>query len=235
MSSNVMFYGKIVALDRDLHRSFAIDVGDERFAFARRAHVVPAVVQEFGPASPHLPIVFLPGATAPVPVFLVGMRAGHNACIDVGGRWVGDYVPAFLRRYPLIYGEVAGGEPVVCIDEERPTTDGPIERLFTDSGEDTPALVERIRLMNEYFAGAGTTDRFVAALVEFDLLQAVTIDARFDGGESRALHGFLTVDEKRLAALTDAAVLRLHRDGFLGATYAHLCSLGCLDRIRRLS
>lgn len=235
MTSNVMFYGKIVALNRDVHRDFVVDTGAERFGFARSAHVVPAIVQEFGAAAAHLPIVFLPGGTAPVAVFLVGLRAGHNACIDAEGRWIGDYVPAFLRRYPLIYGEVAGADAVVCIDETCRAAEGGGERLFTETGEDTPMLVERIRLMNEYFVGAKTNDRFVAMLTELGLLQAVTIDARFESGESQALHGFMTVDEKRLAELSDEDVLRLHRAGFLGPIHAHLCSLGSLDRVRRLS
>lgn len=77
----------------------------------------PAVIDEFVVASRHLPIVFVPTASKPTPVFLLGAQPGENRHVDPAGAWTGGYVPAYVRRYPFIIGDNAGAEPLVCIDE----------------------------------------------------------------------------------------------------------------------
>lgn len=231
MGQDVLFYDRIVPLDRRGHRDARLDPGADRFAFARGSHVVPAVVDELVVGGRSMPIVFVPGSAVPSPVFLVGLRANRNALIGENGSWSGDYVPAFLRRYPLIYGEVDGAEPIACID---PTNIAPTgEPLFNDDGTETPFLAERLRLMNDYFAAAKRTEPFVARLVALSLLRPVTIDASFRGGDVASLHGLLTIDATRLEALPDADFLALRADGFLPAIYAALASLGTLDALRR--
>lgn len=234
--NSVIFYGNIIPLDRDNHRNFALDIDDDRFGFSAGSHLVPAVFDEFVAAAPSLPIVFLPGVSAPVPVFLVGLRAGKNALVSAEGRWLGNYIPAYVRRYPLMFGEIEGRAPITCIDSDYTLPKGKAgERIFTDEGEERPVLVERIRLMNEFFLAAKRGESLVKTLVDLDLLRAVTIDAKFESGESLALHGMLTVDPGRLDEISDDEFLRLRKEGLLPAIYAHISSLSCIDAIRKLS
>jgi hypothetical protein len=231
-----MLYRDIVPLNRERHRNVRLDTSEKRFAISAGSHVIPAVVQEFSTASTHLPIVFMPGVGLPVAVFLVGLRSGKSALVGCEGEWKGEYVPAYLRRYPLMFGEVEGREPLVCIDETYSASENNGgERLFTDSGEDTPLLGERVRLVNEYFFAAKVNDVFVKTLVDLDLLHSIMIDAKFHSGESLALHGLLAVNEQKLNTLPDEDFLRLRKDGFLVAIYAHLFSLANIDRVRKLS
>lgn len=236
MADSVIFYGNIIPLDRDNHRDFSFDVGDDRFRFAATSHVVPAVFDEFVAAAAHLPIVFLPGVSAPVPVFLVGLRAGKNALVSGEGRWLGNYIPAYLRRYPLMFGEIEGRDPITCIDSSyAPPHDKPGERIFSHEGAELPVLVERMTLMNEFFHAAKRGESAVATLVQLDLLRPVTIDAKFESGESLALHGMLTVDAGRLSELSSDDFLRLRNEGLLPAIYAHMMSLNAIDGVRKLS
>jgi hypothetical protein len=231
-----MFYGDIVPLDRDRHRAFRLDTSPNCFGIAAESHVVPALVQEFGVASTHLPIVFLPGAGLPVTVFLVGLRNGKSNFVGSNGEWLGNYIPAYLRRYPFMFGEVEGRDPIVCIDAAYRAPGGDSgARIFSDEGEDTPLLVERIRLMNEYFDAAKVNETFIKTITDLGLLRPITIDARTPSGESLAVHGLLTVDEQKLNALPDEDFLRLRKDGFVGAIYAHLCSLANIEHVRKLS
>ncbi|WP_246685530.1 SapC family protein [Methylobacterium sp. WL103] len=46
-----------------------------------------------------------------------------------------------------------------------------------------------------------------------------------DTGDTHTLHGAQGVDERALAELPDADLLRLRREGWLAAIYAHLVSL----------
>jgi hypothetical protein len=231
-----MLYSDIVPLDRERHRDFRLDVSDERFAVAGRAHVIPALMQEFATASSHLPIVFLPGSQAPVAVFLVGLRTGQSALVDSSGHWRGEYVPAYLRRYPFMFGEVAGGEPIVCIDGQyKPPVEGEGERIFSGTGEDLPILVERVRLMNEYYGASKANETFVKTLNELALLRSISVDAKFPTGESVSMQGLLMVDEEKLNTLPDEVFLRLRKEGLLPAIYAHLLSLATVENLRKLS
>ena len=237
MAESPLFYQNIVPLDRARHRDLRLVRDEKPFVFATTSHVIPAVVDEFAAAARFLPIVFIPAAPHPSPVFLVGTRAGQNLYVDSGGKWIDPYVPAFVRRYPFMLGTPEGASPVICIDDKyeglRQRGDG--ERLFAEDGADTPLLQEYARLTETYFAAARRTETFLETLSALQLLRSVTIEIRSDTGGSTALHGFLTIDENRLNALPDADFLKLRAEGFLPAIYAHFFSLTAVDRLRQLS
>ena len=236
LADSVIFYGNIIPLDRDNHRDLSLDIDDDRFGFSAGSHIIPAVFDEFVAAAPHIPIVFLPGVSAPVPVFLVGLRAGRNGLVSAEGRWLGNYIPAYVRRYPLMFGEIEGRDPVTCIDSAYALPKGKSgDRIFTAEGAERPVLVERIRLMNEFFLAAKRGEAAVKTLIDLNLMHPVTIDAKLESGETLALHGMLTVDSGRLNELSDEDFLRLRREGLLQPIYAHISSLSCIDAIRKLS
>ena len=236
MTSGLLFYSDAIPLNREAHRHYRVPTDAQRFGFASGSHLVPAVIDEFTAAAPHLPIVFVPGAGAPAACFLVGLRSGRNALVSPEGNWRGDYAPAYLRRYPFVLGEVEGADPLVCIDAAFAPREAPEgEALFTEEGGDTPALLDNIRLTNDFFLAAKRTEAVVKTLAELGLFRSVTIEAKFESGEALALHGFLTVDEEKLSVLSDEAFLRLRKMGLLAPIYAHLASLACVERVRKLS
>ncbi len=233
MAAGPMFYDAVVALNRDTHRNLRLDQAEAPYLFAANAHVIPALVDEFATASRTSPIIFAPGSPAPSPVFLVGLRPGQNAHVDASGKWVGRYIPAFVRRYPFILGETGQNGSVACIDERFPgfkKSSG--ERLFHDDGSDTPFLQQKIRLINDYFIAAKRTGAFVQALQDLQLLQPVTIETNVPGGPSAALHGLFVINEAKFNALAAEDLLKLRDKGFLGAVYAHLLSLNSMDELR---
>ena len=155
MNFGLLFYSDAVPLNRETHRHYRVATDAQRFAFASGSHLVPAVIDEFTAAAPHLPIVFVPGAGVPAACFLVGLRSGRNALVTPQGGWLGDYAPAYLRRYPFVLGEVEGADPLICIDAglaSREAPDG--EALFAEDGGDTPLLLDNIRLTNDFFLAA---------------------------------------------------------------------------------
>jgi hypothetical protein len=233
MTNQLLFYRDVVPLNRDVHKDAKIDFKPERYTQYRASHLVPAVIDEFLAASAHLPIVFMPTAEGPAACFLLGLRSGVNACVDEAGSWRGDYIPAYLRRHPFILGEVEGSDPLICIDQQSITKEG--EALFNSEGKESPILMEFIRLTNEYFVSSKRTETFSKELVRLNLLRSVNIDAKFASGETLALYGCLTIDEEKLAALSDEDFLQLRKSGFLPAIYGHLASLANIERIRRLS
>jgi hypothetical protein len=231
MVDNPIFYKEIVPLDRMHHKSFRLKGEPPRYKFAAQSHVVPAIVDEFGMGGRTLPIVFLPGAKVPSAVFLLGMNPGDNRLIASDGRWEDIYVPAYLRRYPFIIGEVEGAESIVCIDQSSELfgTDAG-QPLFDESGEETALLQDKIRFINDYLVAARRTDEFVKTMAELDLFQTVTIDVQPAAQDRRVMHGLMMIDLQKFNALPDKEFLRLRQLGFIPMVYAHLASLANLDR-----
>lgn len=229
MSDLPLFYRSVVPLNRDGHRTLRL-AEPARFGFARDAHLIPAVIDEFAAACRHLPILFLPEGPVPTPVFITGFRPGRSMLVDANGAWTGRYLPAYLRRYPFILGEVADADPLVCLDEAAEGLDGSGGEagvpLFGPEGGDTPLLTERITLTRDYADAAQRTAAFGQILQDLALLRPVTIQGRDpETGDTHTLHGAQGVDEAALADLPDADLLRLRREGWLSPLYAHLVSL----------
>jgi hypothetical protein len=221
-----------VPLNRRTHRALRLQAGAPDYGFAREAHMIPALVEEFTAAAPSLPIAFLPGSARPSPVFLSGFSPGRYLFVAETGAWQAGYIPAYLRRYPFILGEAGDGGQVLCIDEGHAgfgANEG--TPLFTDAGRPSARLAEALQLARRYLEAAGQTDRFCDMLQAFGLLRAVTLNRSPPDGPASSLHGLMTVDEAALEALPDARFLELRQAGAMPALYAHLISLQALDRL----
>jgi hypothetical protein len=112
-----LFYGAPRPLDSRRHASKRLRATND-LGFARRTNSIPLNGIEFLLAVKHYPIVFTASEPA-VPVAVVGLRERENLYIRPDGSWeTGAYVPAYVRRYPFIFLEHAGGgQFTLCIDE----------------------------------------------------------------------------------------------------------------------
>ena len=79
------------------------------------------------------------------------------------------------------------------------------------------------------------TQRFIQKVVELELLDAIQIRLTYKDGQQRNVTGMYSINEKRLMELPEEKVLELHKQGFLGALYAVMMSLGQLNRLVELS
>lgn len=68
-------------------------------------------------------------------------------------------------------------------------------------------------------------------LVEKDLLREMRFDAELPDGQKLQVDGFLTIDEKRVAALPDADILQMYRNGVMGLIHAHYVSMGNMRKL----
>jgi hypothetical protein len=229
---NPLFYRNVVPLNRDAHRSLRIKAPEKPLEYARSAHLIPAMIDEFGAMTNEIPLAFLPGAAQPAAVFVTGIKPGRNAFITEAGRWDGSYVPAYIRRYPFIIGDVADADPVLCIDDSYEGL-GQKEgaRLFSAAGKPEAPIAEGLKIANQYRAAAARTDAFTAMLQKLRLFRSISLDAKLADGETTIVHGLLIVDEQILAALPDSDFLDLRKAGYLKPIYAHLQSLGAVSKL----
>jgi len=228
-----------VALDRTKHRTLRIDrqrMGvDLSPAAALNSFFVHAV--EFSDACREYPLVFVRASQddkgrpefAPVAVF--GLTHGENLFLD-GNRWQADYIPAQLRAYPFAMARMDDQQFAVCVDRAWSgfsETEG--TALFEADGEPSAYLKEMQQYLEKLETEARRTRAFCQKLYELGLMQGMRFDATLPDGEKITVDGFLSLDEKKVAALPDATVLELHRNGILGLIHMQQVSMGNMRRL----
>jgi hypothetical protein len=232
--TQLIFYERPVALNRDRHKALRLAPIDNHFAFAARTNALPIASGEFADAARDYPIVFVGEEGGPFNVAaLVGLRDRQNLMVDAQGRWAtGCYVPAFARRYPFVLAKTEAGDKLtVCIDEvyaglgnERG------EPLFNADGSETPYLKRVLEFLQLFHTEAQRTAAFATRLKELGLLvpKVINVDR---GGERQSVNGVWIVDVAKLRSIDDARVVELYRSGYLSWIEAHLLSLGSLGRL----
>ena len=237
MSRQLMIYENATPLSAEAHRNISVRSGTS-YAFARTLNSVPIVVGEFEKVGAEYPIVFAGEGEAMTPAAVLGLRADENLFVDDKGGWTGDYVPAFLRRYPFVFasGDEAGEKLTLCIDTafEGVNEEGRGERLFDSEGNRTQYLGQMLQFTSDYQVQHNTTRAFTAKLRELDLLEPATATITLPDGTNLSLTGFQRVSAEKLAGLEDAQVLEMFRSGMLGLVHGHLGSLAHLTGLMRL-
>ncbi|MDD5030143.1 MAG: SapC family protein [Rhodoferax sp.] len=229
--SQVMFYEKPVAVNRDTHRKTKIGAVSG-FAFAARTNSIPLSGVEFIEACKEYPIVFAKVADKKVPVALVGLRDNENLFVDAEGAWDARYVPAFVRRYPFVLAEGGDDQFVVCIDEAAPaygTKDG--QPLFAKDGTNTAFLDGALNFLNAYQAQMKRTEAFVSQLDALDMLTEMSAKTELTDGRQFLFNGLYVIDEKKLQTLDEKTTANLIQSGEAGWIYAHLISLSNMSRL----
>lgn len=214
-----------VPLSKERHARFTLKQA-LGYGFSRQLNSAPIVAAEFDKAAHDHPIVFGPATgDAVAPMAILGLRNDENLCVDGNGRWVGGYIPGFLRQYPFVLArpeEVT--QFVVCIDEAAFDEGGPGPRIFDDDGRESEQLRQALSFLKEYHRQSLQTLEFGRALKSAGLLQRMVV--RFgDDHKNQTLGGFEVVDRHKLAHLPAAEVERFHRAGWLELAHLHLHSL----------
>lgn len=229
-----MFYSKPVLLSRESHGKMRI-TPHVSFGFATQLNSLYVAGAEFSEVCKEYPIVFTRVAENRIaPVAMLGLRENENLFVthDARQTWDGSYVPAFVRRYPFVLAELPGAQLGVCIDEAFPglgSQGG--EALFTASGANTPFLQNALDFLNRFQVEHMRTDTFCDRLKSLDLFTEMNAKADLFDGTSFTVNGLMVIDEQKLLALSDAKALEVFRAGELAWIYAHLLSLGNMNRL----
>jgi hypothetical protein len=229
--ADLIFYQKVVSLNSQVHKDLRLSP-QAGFPFAAKTNSVPLVAVELADAGREYPIAFVKGSDGVfLPVALLGLRENENLFVSAEGKWDARYIPAFVRRYPFVPAEAGNGEVVICIDEAAECLDRQEGELLFDGDKPGPLLQNMLNLMRDYQAQALRTQEFSRHLQENDLLVESNAQAQLPDGSTFRLNGLFVVDEKRLQALDKEKAHALFASGELGLIYAHLMSLGNLQRL----
>jgi SapC. len=224
--TELLFYHKPAPLAKDKHRDLRYQKSDN-YSFASTVNNVPVSGHEFFHCSRHYPVMFVEtSAGGFLPVALLSITANSH---QLGDRWEGVYVPAFVKRYPFALAE---NQDVVMIDEDAPhfkTAGG--ELLFDDQGEPTPELRDILEYLDALNKGHSQTLEYVKALKVKGLLSRCKSTVKLLDREVK-LDSFFVVNEHDFQdALTDEEIVDWFNRGWLGWTYAHIHSIGAVNEI----
>src|SRR6516164_2928685 len=122
-----IFYSRPRPLDATGDRGLSLQPVTD-FGFARATNSVLLGAAEYPRAMRSYPIVFT-SSEPRVAVAVLGLEGNENLFVGADGKWRhGDYIPAYVRRYPFIFLEQPGrSELTLCVDEA--------SGLLTQSGE----------------------------------------------------------------------------------------------------
>ncbi len=193
---------------------------------------------EFRNLQAHYPLVFRKTAQGQFePIALLGFQERQNLFLDQHG-WNATCLPLTIERLPFLIG-IADSEPMVHVDlnsSRVSRTAG--EPVFREHGGNTEFLERMNSVLLAIHQGIAGTAPFIAALLEYELLESFVFDIQLADGSQNRLAGFYTVNEERLAGLSGVALERLHRMGHLQAIYMMIASLSnfraLIERMNKL-
>lgn len=214
-----------VLLNNVEHKDLKIILG-RGTRFGDGETICPTFPAEFRNVLAHYPIVFRETGNAQryEPVALFGFAEGENLFASADA-WDALYVPMAVARQPFSMG-LHDDSLLVHVDLDHPKVSTTIGYpLFLEYGGQSELLEQVNSLLLALHEGLQSNANFVAALLEHDLIEPLTLDIELNNGSHNQLLGFSTINEDKLAALDGAALAHLHRHGYLMAAHQMGASL----------
>ncbi len=227
MSTQVLIYEKAIALNKDVHADWSVEVGDD-FGHTQNLNALPLLTAEFFKASREYPIVFSKAGDTVAPMVSLGLRNNENLFLDKSQKWLADYKPAFLRRYPFIFARSEDGNTfTLCVDESFSgfNQKGKGQPLFNDDGTPSPYVNNILNFLQSFQAEHARTQAFCQKLDEFDLFEPNNAVWTKPDGEQVALSGFFCISRAKLKALPPKVLSGMIEREEMDLIYAHLLSL----------
>jgi hypothetical protein len=215
--------------NKDMHGQLTYATQND-YAYAKAQTAVPLLSEEVAEASAYYPIVFATDGSAR-PLALLGLKE-QNLYLDAGNRWTAEYIPAFIRRYPFVFGH--GTENTqqlhLAIDRSAPHFAGQGDPLFTPEGEPSAVATNAMSFLTQYQAASQRTEAAHQPLLEAGVLVAKDLNQQI-GDQTHMIGGFSVIDQRKLNALSDETLARWARSGLLATVYAHWTSLRHLQKL----
>jgi|AntRauMFilla1563_2_1112583.scaffolds.fasta_scaffold00180_2 hypothetical protein len=220
-------FEKAEVLDREKHASLRFKPVTD-FRFMRSVIGGPVASSEMRKAAREYPIVF-PTVGRHLPLAQFGVHEKMNAFVDADNKWLGEYIPAHVRRYPFVLGDKGNGTDFfVMADLRGLSSDSTAEALFGKKDAEGAAEQDVVERATEFLVNFEqellATQALVEPLYEKDVLVAKTVTLQKPGMNDARVSGFQIVDRDRLRALDDVTIAAWERSGLLDLVSLHLAS-----------
>ncbi|MGI9305463.1 MAG: SapC family protein [Gammaproteobacteria bacterium] len=235
MTTQVQFYELVTPISVERHGEWSVETGID-YSFAAQANSVPVLAVEFAHAAGEYPIVFAGEGDTILPLAVLGLVDKQNLYVGEEGTWKGNYVPAFVRRYPFVFSTADDGETfTLCIDERYTgfNREGRGRRLFDVDGKGTDYLDRIVNFLKEYQAQYQRTRAYCQKLSELELLEPMQAQMTVRSGQRLSMTGFMAVNREKLKGIEAQMLAELAHTNELELTYLHLNSLNRFTNMAR--
>jgi len=228
-------YKNLVVLDKEKHKSLKVKPMKD-LMFAKDLAFVPVMASEVELVGKTFPVVFTADEN-PMLIALISL-GGENLAINENGKWIAEYVPLFLRKYPFSVASTQENpkQKIILIDEDSDLVskrEG--KALFTKDGKNSEVLDRAISFLDTYEQNNTVTKNVVNLIKDSDILEDREITVG-EGEESKTLvEGFKVVNKEKLNELSDDVLADWVRKGIISMIDAHLKSLENIDTLFKLA
>ena len=227
-------YSKLVVLDKEKHKNLKLKEMQD-LNFAKDLSFCPVTAKEAELIAQVFPVVFTGGENSSL-IALLSLGNG-NLAINKEGKWISNYIPLFIRKYPFALGTVEkdNNQKAVLIDENSnllSETEG--HNLFTEDGESTEVLKNAVNFLTAYESDTALTNSVAKDINDSGILVDREITIK-DGDEKKVLvKGFKVVDRDKLNQLDDKILADWVRRGIINFIDIHLKSLNNIENLFKL-
>jgi hypothetical protein len=209
------------------------------YSFAAADGAAPLVGLELARAAFSMPCAFLEQAGRYMLAAVLAPVPGRNMFVGSSGRWLGPYVPAWLRFYPFrLLPQQASDKLQLSVDEDSKllvhSSVAGSKEFFDAEGNFSPALKSVLEALTALERNRAPTELAVAALAQAGVIRPWQIRLKTEQGE-HPVTGLHRVDEAALRALPDAVFLKLRETAALPIAYAQMLSVGQLGVFEHLA
>lgn len=201
------------------------------YRFAAGQAVASIVLAELGKLLPHYVLGFIYQGEQYQPVALLGLDSQTNLYVAPNGKWLGSYVPASLRGYPLTLANTENQQQVLCIAQDHLLEGEWGEPLFDAGGQLSERAQQTLTFLRECEKNRQLTQQATKALDEGGVIEPWPLQIeRGAGQEPLKINGLYRVNEKALNSMDAEAYTRL-RGGPMALAHAQLFSMGQLNQL----
>jgi hypothetical protein len=159
----------------------------------------------------------------------------NNLFVDAEGKWKpGCYIPAFIRRYPFILVKTDDENLTLAVETDaiEDVSEANKQRAFFNEDNSASELSKgAMNFLLELNSVAQGTSEFIKELENWELLEERTANIVDKEGATHVINGFFTVNEEKMAHLSDKKRADICKKGAIQLITAHLISLGNIKRM----
>ncbi len=191
------------------------------FSFSANCHAVPISLTEFPLVQKHYPIVFAAGEP-PLPLAALSLSRDENLFVDAQGNWADDtYVPAYIRRYPFVLGEMPNEDRMfLCVDvASELVTASKSDIPFFEGQKPTEIVNQALELCKRFHEDLVITKAYCEELQKQGLLKETTLNSTGPDGQQVVSGSFISIDPQTFDQLSDSVFTDFRRRGILPPVY----------------
>ena len=218
-----MFYNRPEPVRAESHAGVSIRP-ELDFSFAAHVNTVPVTLPEFMMVARHYPIMFL--GPELVPTAALGFNPQLNLFVNANGEWaIGQYVPAYVRRYPFILLGAEGSDLLHLGFDGVAVSGKPGARPLFENGEQSATTKEAVEMCEQFHQAYAFTRDFSKALLDAGIIEERQLEIETSPGQKVKIGSFKRVSEEKFRLLPDATVLDWFKKGYMYGIYFHLQSM----------